>query len=142
MFRILIFVAFVLCGSNVSVGGIIRSDLTFEFDGDLTNAPFGTITITENTTTDALDFKIDIDTSKLGPNADIHQLGFQIGGFSGQANEITHSGDGNLVIGPNQATKVAGVGNVQFGYLVDFGPGQPILNPAFFSLRVRTLFMI
>lgn len=104
----------------------ISQNFTFENDGDVTDAPFGTVLIDE-VAADQLKFTITIN-SKLGPDPDIHEFGFMLD-FAGAT--LVAGGDA-LSLGTGGS--IAGA-NRTFDYVADFGNGGAVkLNPAMFTI--------
>ncbi len=104
----------------------ITQDFTFENDGDVTDAPFGTVVIDE-VAANQLKFTITIN-SKLGPSPDIHQFGFMLD-FA--AVTLVAGGDA-LSLGTGGSISGA---NRNFDYVADFGNGGAVkLNPAMFTI--------
>jgi hypothetical protein len=101
-------------------------DFIFENDEVLTNPPYGSVTVSDDTA-NQLDFEITLDTTKLGANADVHQFGFMLD-FDG-ATLVT----GGQALGLTTDAMIAGR-NSTFDYVVDFGTGTPTINPASFSI--------
>jgi len=126
--------ATLLCvGVPTSTAAIETYAFTFENDMDLTNGPFGTLTVSDNLT-DRLTFTIDIDNSKLGPNADIQHFGFQLS----YAGTVNFDPNPTTIMGQQLGfrSKVAGTGNTSFSYVIDFGNGaNPTLDPVTFVLQ-------
>lgn len=111
---------------------------TFENDGDLVydpSNPFGTLTI-DDSVVDKLTFTIDIETSILGPDSDIHEFGFMMD-FS---DALVFDPDPTVISGVTVDFKTGGNSdkvqgrNSVFDYVVDFGSGTPYLNPVTFTL--------
>jgi hypothetical protein len=117
---------------------VVNYLLSFENDMELMNAPFGTISVSDEIGVNKLTFTIDVDNSKLGANADIQMFGFQLNGYAGSLtlSPTMISGESiQLFVGPSNDTKVAGMGNTEFDYLVHFGNGNPTLDPVTFMLQ-------
>ena len=118
--------AVTLSSSGIAQAASMVFDFTFENDGTLTNPPFGTLTVNE-TATDKLTLTIDVDNTKLGTGADVHEFGFMLN-FAGA---IMLAGGDALSLTPN--AKVQGR-NSFFDYVAGFGTGSPQLEPATFTI--------
>ena len=135
-----IFLALMVCGAFLLFGNTasaLQFDLTYEFDGVLPVQSYGTVDVTENS--GDLNFIINANTSTLGPNADIHELYFNltntITGLSITADNAPNSP--YTLIGPNPS--VAGGAGSSFDWGVNFGngagaSGNGILKYATFTL--------
>ena len=74
---VLALLGLLLSGASVARALPMVFEFTFENDGDLTNSPFGTVTVNGDAA-DRLTFTIDLDKTKLGAAADIHEFGFNL----------------------------------------------------------------
>ena len=125
-------------------GGVLYK-ITFENDGVILSNPLGTIDV-DGSVANRLTFTIDVIEGILGPNnpnIDIHQFGFQLSGFSGTLTLNPTVEQFNNVpiqlfqygVDPDNALRVAGMGNTEFDYLVDLGSGSPQIEPVRFTLE-------
>jgi hypothetical protein len=140
----------VLGAAFVSIVAVVPAEatvvnylLSFENDMELLNDPFGFVSVSDEIGVNKLTFTIDIDNTKLGANADIQMFGFQVNGFAGSLTlspTVISSETIQLFVGPSNDTKVAGMGNTEFDYLVHFGNGNPVLEPVMFMLQGDTTF--
>ncbi len=93
--------------------------LSSEFDGDLPDAVYATVTVTQNG--DDLDFSVMLN-GLLGPDEDAHELYFNlIGTFTGLS--ITSSNAPNTAYGLLIGRPVTGGAGSSFEYGVNFGNG-------------------
>jgi hypothetical protein len=124
--------------------GMFIYEFSFENDGDLTEAPFGTLTVVDGYNTAAmvntLTFTIDIDQTKLLGTPDIHQFGFQLD-FAGLVDlvpkpQIVGSGSDTFELRKlDMLDKVSGFGKTKWNYVADFGRGaNPTLDPVTFTI--------
>jgi hypothetical protein len=124
--------------------GMSVFNFSFENDGDLTNGPFGTVTVVEGYNSTAavntLTFTIDIDQSKLLGTPDIHQFGFQTN-FVGTIafvpkTQVVGYGTNTITLKKlGILDKVSGFGSTRWDYVVDFGNGaNPVLDPVTFTV--------
>ena len=131
--------------------GMSLFQFSFENDGELTNAPFGTLKVVEGFNgVDTLTFTIDLDQTKLGANVDIHEFGFQLDLDYDNNGTDNVTGVVDLVpkpqfvgSGSNTFTlttlgtmdPVAGFGRTAWDYMLNFGSGaNPTLNPFTFTV--------
>lgn len=105
----------------------VEFPFSFENDGSLEAASFGSITVSDDTT-NQLYFEVSANTSVLGAGADIEQVGFN----------LDFSADITLISGTNSATLESAASvkgrNSSFDYVVDFGQGQPFFSSVEFVI--------
>ena len=99
--------------------------LNVESDNPTVSSNYGTLNYWDSGN-GTLDFKIDLNNNLLGTDADVHKFGFN----STYDGLLTSSGGFDVL----EDAKVPGLGSLRWDYVVDFGPGQPILDPAEFTL--------
>ena len=100
--------------------------LASETDQDVSGDNFGTVTL-EDAGVGQVDFLIDLDNLVLGPDADVHQFGFQTQ-YSGPLS--INPGIWDLTTNKS----IAGIGGIKWNFRVSLGNGQPQVDPAAFSL--------
>jgi hypothetical protein len=111
-------------------------DLIYEFDGDLPVHSYGTVDVNENN--DDLDFAIAANTSTLGPDADIHELYFNLkNGFTGLTIFDTNATGDPYVLESNPL--VAGGAGAAFDWGVNFGNGAGSKGNGALKLATFTL---
>jgi hypothetical protein len=88
------------------------------------NSNYGTLKI-EDAGVGVLDFTIDLNNIVLGQDADVHEFGFN----SNYSGPLSSSG-GFLV---KTDSRLPGL-NIKWDFVIEFGNGQPILDPVNFKL--------
>jgi len=112
--------------------GVMSSwELNQETDGDVNASPYGTITFAD---VDPGRVAFEIDLSGILDGADIHQLGLSVhDSFDGQLSiDPTSIGRADFTV--LEDASIAGLGNVQWDYVVHFDNGTPVLEPLQFEL--------
>jgi hypothetical protein len=109
--------------------------LSSEFDGDLPDAIYATVSVTQNG--DDLDFSVMLN-GLLGPDEDAHELYFNlVGTFTGL--EITASNAPNSAYGLLVGRPVVGGAGSSFEYGVNFGNGAGPAGNGMLGLATFTL---
>ncbi|MCK9295196.1 MAG: PEP-CTERM sorting domain-containing protein [Desulfobulbaceae bacterium] len=110
-------------------------DLNYEFDGDLpTTNSYGTVEITESG--GDLNFVITANTVLLGSDADIHEFYFNL--INAPTNLAITLGAPVSTL--DDSPTIAGGGNLDFDYSINFGDGAPSYDQVSFTLSaVQTL---
>jgi hypothetical protein len=117
--------AFLCCSAQSAT---IELSFSFENDGILNDAAFGSVGISQDQT-NRLAFEVAVDTSIMGDGADISAFGFN----------LDYDESIQLISGTNTATLIAdarvGGRNSIFDYVVDFGRGQPFFDSVEFVIE-------
>lgn len=104
-------------------------DLIYEFDGDLPSTDsYGTVEITESG--GDLNFVITANTSLLGSDADIHEFYFNLITVPTNLDISLSNPAAAFEIPPT----IAGGGNLDFDYSINFGDGAPYYSQVAFTL--------
>ncbi len=105
-------------------------NLTYDLDGpgNLASKIYGTVNVVENSDDSTnLDFTINVVESLLGPNADIHEIGFNLLGDFSKVTTNNGTFEKNL----------AGKAGYIFDYVINFGDGQPYEKKVSFTLSAN-----
>lgn len=112
--------------------GVMGSwELNQETDGDVNASPYGTISFSD---VDPGRVAFEIDLTGILDGADIHQFGFSVDdSFTGQlAIDPTSVGRADFTV--LEDASIAGLGSLQWDYVVHFDNGTPVLEPLQFEL--------
>lgn len=112
--------------------GVMSSwELNQETDGDVNASPYGTITFAD---VDPGRVAFEIDLTGILDGADIHQLGLSVHDSFGGQLSIDPTSIGRADFTVLDDASIAGLGNVQWDYVVHFDNGTPVLEPLQFEL--------
>ena len=102
-----------------------------ESDGDIVSDNFGTVELND-TALGEVTFTIDLNEAIFGPDVDVHQFGFQSTYAGPLVIDPTSIGAADFTV--EQNGNVAGLGSLEWDWLVDFDSGTPYLDPITFKL--------
>jgi hypothetical protein len=143
--RLVIFIMVLsfLIPTSSSLATTITAEMLYDLDGVTLPSPgYGLISVSDNVDGN-LYFDISLNTSVLGPDADIHEFVWNMAGgidnneLSAIVTDFTSTTSGASAPSPLSVVspyKLSGAGNVNFDYGIDFTSGQPYYQELSFTV--------